>query len=126
MVKAVVGQGIEALAQSLEERRALKEELDQICNIAQVVVSELFGLGPSTSTPVVQLTEVPNEVWALISDGMFYGTSGVLTSVVTDHPNLDFMAICRGYINGWSTNEIHALGESLVPYAQMVAEQVTA
>ena len=56
---------------------------------------------------------------------MFYGTLGVLTSVVTHHPNLDFMAIYRGYINGWSIDEIHALGESLVPYAQMVAEQVT-
>ena len=57
---------------------------------------------------------------------MFYGTSGVLTSVATHHSNLDFMAIYRGYINGWSIDEIHALGESLVPYAQMVAEQVTA
>ena len=44
----------------------------------QVVVSEVFGSGPSTSMPVVQLAEVPNEVQALISDSMFYGTSGVL------------------------------------------------
>ena len=86
----------------------------------------MFGSGPSTSTPVVQLAEVPNEVWTLISDGMFYGTTGVLTSVVTHHPNLDFMAIYRGYADGWSTDEIHALGESLVPHAQMVVEQVTA
>ena len=62
----------------------------------------------------------------LISDGMFYGTSGVLTSVVTQYPNLDFMAIYRGYANGWSADEIHALGESLVPHAQVVVEQVTA
>ena len=67
--------------------------------------------------PAVQPAEVPNEVRALISDGMFYGTSGVLTSVVTNHPNLDFVAICRGYVDGWSTDEIHTLGESLVPYA---------
>ena len=53
MVKVVVGRGAEALTQSLEERRALKGELDQIRNIAQVVVSEVFGSGPSTSTPVV-------------------------------------------------------------------------
>ena len=86
----------------------------------------MFGSAPSTSTHVVQLAEVPNEVRALISDGMFYGMSGVLTSVATHHPNLDFTAICRGYTDGWSTDEIHALGESLVPYAQMVAEQVTA
>ena len=56
---------------------------------------------------------------------MFYVTSGVLTSVVMHHPDLDFTAICRGYANGWCADAIHALGESLVPYAQMVAEQVS-
>ena len=56
---------------------------------------------------------------------MFYGTLGVLTSVVTHHPDLVFAAICRGYADRWSTDEIHALRESLVPYAQMVAEQVS-
>ena len=82
-----------------------------------VFIFEVFGLGPSTSTPAIQLAEVPNEVWALISDGMFYRTSGVLTLVATHHPNLDFMAIYRGYTDGWSANEIHVLGESLVPHA---------
>ena len=57
---------------------------------------------------------------------MFYRMSGVLTSMTTHHPNLDFTAICRGYTNGWNADAIHALGESLVPYAQMVAEQVSA
>jgi len=70
--------------------------------------------------------EVPNKVWALITDGMFYGTSRVLTLMATHHPDLDFAAIYREYTDGWSADEIHALGESLVPYAQMVAEQVTA
>ena len=70
--------------------------------------------------------EVPNEVRALISDGMFYRTLGVLTSVATHHPDLDFATIYRGYADGWSADAIHALGESLVPYAQMVAEQVSA
>jgi len=91
-----------------------------------VVVSEVFGSAPSTSTPAVQLAEVPNEVWALISEGMFYETSRVLTSVARHHLDLDFVAICRGYVDGWSADAIHALGESLVPYAQMVAEQVFA
>ena len=77
----------------------------------------MFGSAPSTSTPAVQLAEVPNEVRAFISDGMFYGTSGVLTSVATHYPDLDFASICRGYADGWSTDEIHALGESLVPHA---------
>ena len=85
----------------------------------------MFRSAPSTSTPAIQLAEVPNEVRALISDGMFYGTSGVLTSVATHHPNLDFTAVYKGYSNGWSIDAIHALGESLVPYAQMVAEQVS-
>ena len=90
-----------------------------------MVVSEVFGSTLSTSTPTVQQVEVPNEVLALISDGMFYGTSRVLTSMVTHHPDLDFVTTYRGIIDGWSANEIHALGESLVPYAQMVAEQVS-
>ena len=93
-VKAAVGRGTEVLAQSLEERHALEGELNQIRNIAQVVVSEVFGSGPSTSTPTVHLVEVPNEVWVLISDSMFYGTSGVLTSVATHYPDLDFTATC--------------------------------
>ena len=57
---------------------------------------------------------------------MFYGTLGVLTSMATHYPDLDFTAIYRGYADGWSVDEIHALGESLVPHAQVVAEQVTA
>ena len=61
----------------------------------------------------------------LISNGMFYGTSRVLTSVAMHHPDLDFAAICRGYADGWSADAVHALGESLVPYTQMVAEQVS-
>ena len=58
-----------------------------------MVVSEVFGSGPSTSTPTIQLAKVPNEVRALISNGMFYGMSGVLTSVVMHHPDLDFATI---------------------------------
>ena len=48
---------------------------------------------------------------------MFYGMSRVLTSVVTHYPDLDFVAICRGYADGWSVDKIHELGESLVPHA---------
>ena len=61
-----------------------------------------------------------------MSDDMFYGTLGVLTSVATHYPDLDFMAIYRGYADGWSADEFHALGEGLVPHAQVVAEQITA
>ena len=82
-----------------------------------MVVSEVFGSGPSTYTPAVHLVEVLNEVRALISDDMFYGTSGVLTSMATHHPDMEFTAIYKGYADGWSADEIHALRESLVPQA---------
>ena len=82
-VKATFGQNAEALAKSLEERCALEGELDQICNVAQLVVSEVFGSAPSTSAPMVQLAEVPDEVRSLITSGLFYGALGVLTSVAT-------------------------------------------
>ena len=85
----------------------------------------MFGSATSTSTPTIQLAEVSNEVRALIFDEMFYGTSGVLTSVATHHPNLDFTAIYSGYADSWSSDTIHALRESLLSHAQLVAEQVS-
>ena len=100
MAKATIGQNAEVLAKSFEERRALKGELDQIRIVAQLVVSEVFGSAPSTSAPAIRLAEVPDEVWALITDGLFYGMSGVLTLVATYHPVLDFTAICSGYADG--------------------------
>ena len=60
----------------------------------------MFGSAPCTSTPAIQLAKVPNEVWVLISDGMFYGMLGVLTLVATHHLDLDFAAIYRGYADG--------------------------
>ena len=116
---------MEALAKSLEERRALEGELDQICNVAQLVVSKVFGSVPSTNAPAIWLVEVPDEVRALITHGQFYGASGVLTSVAMYHPDLDFATICSGYANGWSTEDIQSLGESLLPHAKLVAEQVS-
>ena len=53
------GLSAEVLARSLEERSVLKGELDQLRNIAQVVVAEVFRSGPSTSMPAVQLAKVP-------------------------------------------------------------------
>ena len=73
----------------------------------------------------IQLAEVLDEVRALISTGMFYGTSGVLTSVAMHHPDLDFATIYSGYTDGWSAVDIHSLGESLLPHTQLVAGQVS-
>ena len=51
MAKATIGQSTEALAKFLEERCALEGELDQMCNVAYLIVLEVFGLALSTSTP---------------------------------------------------------------------------
>ena len=56
---------------------------------------------------------------------MFYRTLGVLTLGVTHHLDLDFAAIYSGYADEWSLEAIHVLGESLLPHAQLVAEQVS-
>ena len=61
----------------------------------------------------------------LITSELFYGASGVLTSVATYHPNLGFTTICSGYADGLSTEDIQTLGESLLPHARLVAEQVS-
>ena len=77
MTKATLGWRTEELAKSHEERRALEGNLDQIRNISQHVVSEIFRSAPSTSAPAVQLAEVLGEVWDLIRSGLFYGADGV-------------------------------------------------
>ena len=56
---------------------------------------------------------------------MFYGASRVLTSVATHHPNLDFAAICSGYAEGLSMEDIQSIRESLLLHARSVAEQVS-
>ena len=50
----------------------------------------------------------------------------MLTSVATYHPDLDFATIYSGYADGWSAEDIQLLGESLLPHAKLVAEQVSA
>ena len=49
----------------------------------------------------------------------------MLTSVAMHHPNLDFATICSGYADGLSMEDIQTLGESLLPLARSVAEQVS-
>ena len=50
----------------------------------------------------------------------------MLTSVATHHPNLDFDAICSGYAEGLSMEDIQSIGVSLLPHAWSVSEQVSA
>ena len=42
------------------------------------------------------------------------------------HLNLDFATICSGYADGLSTEDIQSIGESLLPHARSVVEQVSA
>ena len=53
MTKASFSRNAEELAKSHEERHALEGDLDQIRNIAQLIVSEVFGSTSSTSAPMV-------------------------------------------------------------------------
>ena len=53
MAKVMIGRKAKALAKSLEEQHALKGELDQIRNVAQVIVLDVFGSALSTSTPTI-------------------------------------------------------------------------
>ena len=105
-VKVTFSRNVEELAKSHEERHALEGELDQIHNVAQLVILEVFGSVPSTSMPAVQLAKVPDAVRDLTMSELFYGASGVLTSVVMHHPNLDFATIYSGYAEGLSTEDI--------------------
>ena len=42
------------------------------------------------------------------------------------HLDLDFASIYSRYADGWSAEDIHSLGESLLPHVRLVAEQVSA
>ena len=72
MIKATFSRNVEELAKSREEQRALEGELDQIHNVAQHAISEVFGSAPSTSAPAVQLAKVPDAVKDLVRSGLFY------------------------------------------------------
>ena len=124
--KESFSQNAKELAKSHEERRALEGDLDQIRNVGRLVISEIFGSVPSTSAPAVQLAEVPDAIKDLVRSGLFYGASGVLTSVVTYHPNLDFATIYGGYAEGLSMGDIQLIGESLLLHARSMSEQVSA
>lgn len=77
-----------------------------------MVVIEVPESGPSTSTLAIQLAEILDDVRALISEGVFYGASRVLMTMATHHPTLDFDAICGGYADRWSVEQIQALGRT--------------
>jgi hypothetical protein len=75
------------------------------------VVTEVLGPRPGSSALIVNLFEIPGEGTGLITDGVFHCASGVLTSVASHNPALDFEAVGRGYAAEWSTDQLHELGE---------------
>lgn len=75
VLEATVSRNAEALAQSLRERSTVVDELDQLCNVVQVVVTEVLGSGLSTSVPAIQFAMVSDMVQTLITDGVFHGAS---------------------------------------------------
>ena len=68
-IKATFSRNAEELAKSHEEQRALEGDLDQIRNVAQLIVSKVFRSAPSTSAPAVQLAEVPDVAETLSGAG---------------------------------------------------------
>ena len=50
----------------------------------------------------------------------------MLTSVAMYHLDVELTTICSGYSDGCSTEDIQSLGESLLPHAKLLAEQVSA
>jgi hypothetical protein len=89
------------------------------------VVTEVLWPRPGSSVLVADLSEVPGEVAGLIINVVFHGTSGVLMSVASHYPTLDFGAVGRGYAAGWSTNQLCELGQSLGPVVMAITETTT-
>ncbi|TKW13150.2 hypothetical protein SEVIR_5G081650v4 [Setaria viridis] len=56
----------------------------------------------------------------------YFTRSGLLTSVATHYPDLDFKAICRGYTGGRSFEEIRVLSQTLAPGARTITAHMTA
>jgi hypothetical protein len=90
----------QALANSLEKRTVLEEELGQLQGAAWLVVTEVLGPRPGSSMLISDLSEIPSEVAGLTTDGVFHDASGVLTS--SHHPTLNFEGVGRCYTTGWS------------------------
>lgn len=86
------------------------------------MVTEVLGPHPGSSVLAADLMEIPGEVAGLITDGVFHGALGVLTSVASHHLSLDFEAVRRGYTTGWTADQLCELGQSLVPVATAIAE----
>jgi hypothetical protein len=89
------------------------------------MVMKVLGPYPGSSALVTDLSQIPGEVAGLITDVVFHGTLGVLTSVASHYPTLDFRVVGRGYTIGWSDGQLCELGRSLEPITTAIAETTT-
>jgi hypothetical protein len=89
------------------------------------VVTEVLRPRSGSSGLVADLSQILGEVAGLISDGVFHGTSGGLTSVASHYPTLDFGVVGRGYAVGLFADQLCELGQSLVPVATAIIETTT-
>jgi hypothetical protein len=90
----------------------LEEELGQLRSMARSLITEVLGPRPRSSALAADLSGIRGEVMGLVTDGVFHGASGVLTSVVSHYLTLDFEAVRRGYASGWSADRLCKLGVS--------------
>jgi hypothetical protein len=124
--KELMAWNSQVLADSLERSRVLKEDLGQLQGTARSVVNEVLGAHQGSSVLIDDLPEIPGEVAGLITNGVFHHTLRVLTLVASYHPTLNFEAVRRGYVVGWSVDQLRELGQSLAPVATAIAEVTTA
>jgi hypothetical protein len=121
--KKVVARSAQALADSLGRSKALEEVLSHLRRVSRSVVMEVLGPRPGSSALAADLSEIPGKVAGHITDGVFHGASGVLTSVSLHYPTLHFEAVGRAR---WSADRLRELGQSLVPAAMSIEEVTTA
>jgi hypothetical protein len=93
VTKEVVERNAQALVDYLGRSKVLQEELGQLRGVARSVVTDVLILRPRSSMLAANLSEIPDEVAGLITDGV---ALGVLTKVASHYPTLDFEAIGRG------------------------------
>jgi hypothetical protein len=89
------------------------------------VITEVVEPHSGSSALIADLLQFPGEVAGLITDGVFHGALGVLTSVASHCPSLGFRAVGRGYAARWSTNQRCELEQSLELLTTAITETTT-
>jgi hypothetical protein len=123
--KEMVAQSAQVLVDSLGRSKALEEELGHLRSVVRLVIMEVLEPHPRSSALTTNLLEIQGEVTGLVTDRVYHGASGVLASVASHYPTLDFEAVGRGYTAGWSADQLRELIQSLVLVATLIEEATT-